>query len=268
MSIMTAIQTIGSSLASVFFRGTRRYVFLSPKQFKRQLIFDKKLQKVIFSDVRNRQDLAMLKQIYRNNDYDIDRLNRASDLREFYDQALKSDLAPLILDCGGNIGFAAKYFSENFPDAKIICIEPESNNLTQARKNNSSENVVFLNNAIGSTGGACKVLDGGGGNAAFQVTPDPDGAVNIITVDDVLSHFSEPLYRPFIIKIDIEGFESNLFSENTSWIEKFPLLIIELHDWLLPRAANSANFLKAIAPLDRDFVYINENVFSISNKII
>jgi hypothetical protein len=42
-------------------------------------------------------------------------------------------------------------------------------------------------------------------------------------------------------------------------------MIVELHDWMLPRTANSANFLKAVAARNRDFVFRGENVFSIRN---
>jgi hypothetical protein len=37
---------------------------------------------------------------------------------------------------------------------------------------------------------------------------------------------------------------------------------------MLPHSSNSKNFLKAISQLDRDFVYIEENIFSISNTIL
>jgi hypothetical protein len=74
------------------------------------------------------------------------------------------------------------------------------------------------------------------------------------------------VYQPFLVKIDIEGAEQDLFSCNVEWIEKFPILIIELHDWLLPSQGTSRNFLKAIAPLDRDFVFFGENIFSIANR--
>lgn len=46
-----------------------------------------------------------------------------------------------------------------------------------------------------------------------------------------------------------------------------PLMIVELHDWMLPRTANSANFLKAVAARNRDFVFRGENVFSIRNPL-
>ena len=40
------------------------------------------------------------------------------------------------------------------------------------------------------------------------------------------------------------------------------MLIIELHDWMLPGECNSKNFLRAISQYDRDFVHIAENIFS------
>jgi len=60
--------------------------------------------------------------------------------------------------------------------------------------------------------------------------------------------------------------ENELFSCNTGWVDSFPLLVIELHDRMLPGTANSRNFLRTAASLDRDFVHFGENVFSISNR--
>ena len=37
-----------------------------------------------------------------------------------------------------------------------------------------------------------------------------------------------------LIKIDIEGFEENLFSKNFEWIDE-KIIIIELHDWILKK---------------------------------
>jgi hypothetical protein len=70
---------------------------------------------------------------------------------------------------------------------------------------------------------------------------------------------------PFIAKIDIEGAERDLFQEPTAWVDHFPLLIVELHDWLLPKQRTSEPFLKCVSQRDRDFVHIGENVFSIRN---
>lgn len=44
-------------------------------------------------------------------------------------------------------------------------------------------------------------------------------------------------------------------------------MIIELHDWLFPRSGSSANFLRVIAAMDRDFLIGGENIFSISHQM-
>ena len=72
---------------------------------------------------------------------------------------------------------------------------------------------------------------------------------------DILGKFESTRYEPLICKIDIEGGESDLFSANDAWIDQFPLIIIELHDWLLPGTSNSKNFLSAISKRNFDIVY-------------
>ena len=54
-------------------------------------------------------------------------------------------------------------------------------------------------------------------------------------------------------KIDIESFEDDLFARNTEWFDAFPVVVIELHDWLLPGKLTSQNFLKLASQRDRDF---------------
>ena len=85
----------------------------------------------------------------------------------------------------------------------------------------------------------------------------------MISINDLLKINNN--YKLFIVKVDIEGFEENLFLSNTSWIDNCMLIIIELHDWMIPKKANSLNFLKTISKYKRDFIYRNENIFSIKN---
>ena len=85
-------------------------------------------------------------------------------------------------------------------------------------------------------------------------------------MNDIYQRFSARCF-PFIVKVDIEGGEEDLFSGSTEWVSVTPVLIVELHDWLLTKSASSRKFLQCISQLDRDFVYIGEDVFSISNTI-
>lgn len=251
-----------------FRRRGGRYLQLSPTHASRQVLYDRKHGKLIRIDIRDKVDFYTVGQIYLDEDYGLEKLRRHGQLMAYYRSILQSAKTPLIVDCGGNTGLATRYFSENYPEAKIVCIEPDPSNLAQARRNNHSPNIVFMESAIGSEKSRGTIVDPGLGNNGYRISCAADGATEIVSINGLLEQFDATQYTPFIVKIDIEGFESELFSKNLEWIEKFPLLVIELHDWMLPRSGNANNFIRAIAPLNRDFVYHGENVFSISNTLV
>lgn len=91
--------------------------------------------------------------------------------------------------------------------------------------------------------------------------------MEIVAINRLLAEHCDAVVQPFIIKIDIEGSENALFLKNTEWVDLFPVLVLELHAWMLPGTANSGPFLREIAVRDRDFVYHGENIFNISNKL-
>jgi hypothetical protein len=74
-----------------------------------------------------------------------------------------------------------------------------------------------------------------------------------------------PEAQPFIVKINIEGFESELFSRDTEWIKSFPIIIVGLHDFMVPGQGSSNNFLRRISVENRDFIPLGENIVSIAN---
>jgi FkbM family methyltransferase len=233
---------------------------------RRQVILDRRAGRKMTFHVRDESDYCTLENTFMEEDYRLARLARSQEIAARYDRITKSGRTPLIIDCGANIGLTAAYFSGKFPLARIVAIEPNEANLRLAKINCRSAQVEFLHAGIASECKKGRVVDPGLGNDSFRIDEDPDGPVELISVDHLLQ---DPAYAgcaPFIIKVDIEGFENELFSKNIEWIERFPLLIMEMHDWLLPGRANSRNFLKAIAGLDRDFVYIAANVFSMTNR--
>lgn len=247
--------------------GAERYLLLTPDVLSHQVVFDRKTRQKIHVRIRDAIDYFTLVQIYLTEDYRLQRLKRAQDISQLYESVLQSGKTPLIVDCGANIGLASQYFAAQFELAKVIAVEPDESNIAQARLNVGTDRVELLHCAIGSEAGHGTVVDPGLGFWGFRVSRDSGGGMPIVSVNDLLRGAGENCV-PFIIKIDIEGFETDLFSKNTEWIERFPLIIIELHDWMLPRQNNAGNFLKAVAPLDRDFVFHGENVFSISNTLL
>jgi hypothetical protein len=62
-----------------------------------------------------------------------------------------------------------------------------------------------------------------------------------------------------IAKIDIEGFESDLFAADTDWIDQTTVLIIEPHDWMLPGQGSSRTFRAAMGP-EFDMLVSGENL--------
>lgn len=215
-------------------------------------------------------DEGVISQVLKHNDYTFSRLRRGAELTELCDQLAAGDRAPLIVDAGANIGASAVYFSCSFPKARLIAIEPERGNFDLLQLNTSGLPVECLHAALAARRGTLTVTDPGEGNWGFRTGASGEGGKAVHTVDCVTLndlYTSHANCVPFIAKIDIEGGEAELFTVNTEWVDLTPIIIIELHDWLMPKSANSRAFLQCIAGRDRDFVLIGENVFSIANTI-
>jgi FkbM family methyltransferase len=131
--------------------------------------------------------------------------------------------------------------------------------------------VQAVRGAIASKPGFARVIDPGIGHWGYRTknisdTSQSDGTVPRLTINEIYRQHSARCF-PFIVKVDIEGGEADLFSGDTEWVEMTPILIVELHDWLLTRSGNSRAFLKCVSQLDRDFVYIGDEIYSIANDL-
>ena len=243
----------------------RRFIRLTPNQKGKIFFFDKHRMRVFDVHSRGFTDSGTSNQIYSNEDYSLRSLVRGGEMYGVYNQIVDSGGTPLIIECGGNIGLASRYFAEEFPKALVICVEPNKGNILAAKKNcEELNNVVVKEAAIGASCGFVDITNAEADPNFYRVAVTESPSLTpMVNVQELLRENDK--CSLFMIKIDIEGFEENLFSENVEWIDEAPLLIIELHDWMLPKEANSSNFLNAISKRNRDFVYVGENVFSIRN---
>jgi FkbM family methyltransferase len=203
-------------------------------------------------------DLLNFEQIFLGGDYNIHRLPRQQEIEERY----RSMREPLIVDLGANIGLASLYFRKSWPRAKIIAVEPDAGNFRMLCKN--APGAMPIHAAIASERGQVMIVNPDDAAWGYQTRLAPEGPIEAITVADILER--HPTCQPFICKIDIEGAEDELFSKNTDWLSAFPVVIIELHDWMVPGRATARNFLRLVSDLDRDFVLAGENVWSIANR--
>jgi len=259
--IIWAIQIIS------FILGRKRFLAMSPSFIDSQFFLDRLKKKIIKVKIRNWIDWQTCRQIFYQEDYRLSHLKRYQRILDCYEGIIRSKKIPLIIDCGANIGLASYYFSLTYEASQILAIEPNKDNLLQA-KINCSSSVRLFQNAVGSEPGRVDIIDPNLGNSGYRVQSCESGEIEMISINQMLKDFPSNNYSPFIIKIDIEGFESDLFSKNVEWLAKFPIIIIELHDWMLPGTANSNSFLRKISMLDNDFIIKGENVISISNKLV
>jgi FkbM family methyltransferase len=218
-------------------------------------------------------DTAVIDQIFVDLPFNISKLRRFPDLEDFLKTARAMGKRPLIIDGGANIGAASVYFSAQCQDAFVVAIEPEASNFQLLVENTKGMPVLPLPYALASSPQRLRVVDVGEGYWGFQTRSIgdgdeevSDGDVSCVTINEIFTAHQGDCF-PFIVKIDIEGGEKELFQQHTEWIEKTPLIIIELHDWLLPRQGAALPFLRCIAELDRDFVHVDEHIFSIANKL-
>lgn len=253
-------------IAGIKLFGKERFLALTPPLFKRQFVWDRKVNRLISFEIRDYVDWFTSTQIFSQHDYDLSRFARTPDFTALYDGILQAGSTPLILDCGGNIGLAARYFAATWPKAKVLSIEPDPANAKLAVRNTTGTCIEVINSAIGSSDGRCAVVDPGQGHHnAYRVVASDSGDTDVVSLATLLDRPDLQNCQPFIVKIDIEGFEADLFAGDTRWIDRTPILIIELHDWMLPGTANSRAFLTAIAGKDRDFLHRGENIISIAN---
>jgi FkbM family methyltransferase len=214
-------------------------------------------------------DEGVIRQVFSNRDYDLKRLARYADLAQLLNTKLEAGKRPLIVDAGANIGVSVLYFLSKFQNAAVVAIEPEESNYQLLLKNVHGLGVECIHGALSSTGGYMSIVDPGKGFWGFrtEATADPNVGVPCVTLDQIYEKRAAKDVWPFLVKIDIEGGEGVLFEQNTSWIDKTPIIIVELHDWLLSKAGTSRSFLRCIAEHDRDFVFLGENVYSIKNDL-
>jgi FkbM family methyltransferase len=223
----------------------------------------------IFHCRADTSDYASVRQIFGEKHYCLKNLNRAQEIDEFIARRSAAGERPLIIDAGANIGASAVYFAMTYPGAKVVAIEPEAGNFQLLCKNAVGLDIHCLEAGLSSADGRIRVTNPDATKWGFQTEPTEDGTgIPCVTVQEIYAR--ECGHRkafPFIFKIDIEGAEADVFARNIDWVARTPIVMIELHDWLFPKAGTSAGFFRCIAGQPRDIILVGENVFAIAHSL-
>lgn len=204
-------------------------------------------------------DADVFVQVFAERPYDLARFGQFETIVARHDEIIGRGHRPLILDLGANNGASAMWFARSFPRAKVVAVEPEPGNLDVCRANTARYDVEVVAAAIGSEPGNVDLVTEGRESWGVATTRNADGEVAMVTVDEVLRQ-QGPDVELFIVKIDIEGFEADLFSANTEWVGDATVIILEPHDWMLPGHESSRNFQRVIGAHRFEVVISGENL--------
>lgn len=144
-----------------------------------------------------------------------------------------------IVDAGANAGFTSVFLGKNFPEARIISIEPDAENFLLLNTNikENGINCSARAQALWGTSEKVKISPEFRDHREWsrQVQPmlssDKSYSIEGITLDTILRE--EKWKEIDILKMDIEGGEKNVFSDKALSLDilsRIKFIAIELHD--------------------------------------
>jgi len=171
----------------------------------------------------------------RLNDSDI-RVVRELILHDEY-RAMR-EIAPAdarrIVDAGANVGISALLLSRTFPEAAIVCVEPDEANVARARlhlSENGFGNVQVLQAALWPVDDRVDLSTPAQDHQswAIQAKASRDGRVRAISVPTLMKEAGWD--RIDLLKLDIEGGEFPLFSHPGAreWLPRVQSMVGEYH---------------------------------------
>ena len=158
--------------------------------------------------------------------------HQAADI-EFYKTLFGGARLKLIFDIGANYGDKGEVFSRL--SERVVCVEPDPSAAKSLRirfrkPTRGSALVTVCESAVGATVGTLKLLQQSNGSAynslstkhaeLHQIQSSAGVEVKVATLDSLIAEFGVPDF----LKVDVEGFELEVFSGLTRSI---PLLCFE-----------------------------------------
>jgi FkbM family methyltransferase len=209
-------------------------------------------------------DHAIFWQCLVRNQYDVSRFPQARRLVAAYQEQVRRGIRPLIIDCGANIGLASVWFANQFPEAMIWAVEPDEANFALLTENTSPfrDRVRLLRGGVWSRSLRLRIMNPDAGSAAFRVEAskaDAPHAVKGYTIAEICTLAGAQ--SAFIVKIDIEGAQKDLFNFNIDWVGESHLIALELDDWLMPWEGTSRSFFSCVSRYPFEYLISGETIF-------
>jgi len=147
--------------------------------------------------------------------------------------------APLIFDCGSNIGMSILYFKRRHPIARVVGFEPHPQVHETLRRNvegNRLQGVTLHRKALAGEAGSIEFYAEGSAPGALDMglfATRNRGAAILVEAETLSSHLHEPVD---LLKLDIEGAEEGVLDElaRSGRLRNVRNLVCEYHHHLDP----------------------------------
>jgi FkbM family methyltransferase len=152
-----------------------------------------------------------------------------------------SDFSPRdIVDLGANIGYASVYFSARWPGVNVLSVEPDAQNVELLGQNTKYwPRIMRLQGAVWSHPARVCVANPSDASNAFQMRESSqvseDEGVAAYTVSQLIDTLG--CDRLDLLKMDVEGAEREILQTSHEWLDRVKVLVVELHDRLVPGCA-------------------------------
>jgi FkbM family methyltransferase len=211
-------------------------------------------------------DYSVIRQCFITAEYEMPETpsGHGSLLEKYYTGLTEAGFTPLIVDCGANIGASALWFHRIYEKAHLVCIEPDPGNFRLLQTNCPGSAFTHFNCAIGGSDRMAQLVDPGQGEWAYRIDGGTGGVpIEVRSISTILQNVKSRKTSPLILKIYIEGAESELFScyENDTF-SSFPVIFLEPHDWLFGGQKTLRKFLDFHVAHERDLLLHGENLIS------
>ncbi len=209
--------------------------------------------------------ISVIKDVFIKGSHNFDFCIQAKKIFKLYNS--KSEEFN-ILDLGAHIGATSVFFAVNFPNSTIQCVEPFEGSFEILKKNlQFHKNVIFKNCLIGNDNLNDVIFyDNKNDSWAFGIEKSsekstPIGKVNMVSFIEIMKVFVSK--DNFLLKVDIEGAEDNIFSKRENWdlINEFQVVIVEIHDWMFPGKKTTLNIFAWVVYAKREVCIKGENLW-------
>jgi FkbM family methyltransferase len=136
----------------------------------------------------------------------------------------------LIIDGGANVGYSTAYYANRYPQAKIIAIEPSSENCRRIKQHcEAFQNVTVVEGGLWSQSGFLHIMNPEDPAWAYRcelVERPGNDTFPAFTMEQVIASSGEA--RCDLLKLDVEGAEEQLFVAG-DWVDRVDAVLVEVH---------------------------------------